>query len=473
MGIIKAVTTAVGGALADQWLEAVEPDDMGDRTVFVRGVQVRRGKGSNTKGSSDIVSDGSVIHVYPNQFMMLVDGGKIVDYTAEEGYYKVSHSSMPSMFNGQFGEALKESFNRIRFGGVTPGAQKVYYVNLQEIKGIKFGTRNPVNYFDNFYNAELFLRAHGTYSIKVTDPIKFYAEVIPKNADHVEIDSINEQYLSEFLEALQTSINQMSADGTRISYVTSRSRELGQYMAQTLDEEWTRMRGMEIQAVGIDSITYDEDSQNLLNLRNRGALMSDPSIREGYVQTTIAEGLKNAGSNDSGAMAGFMGMGMGMQMGGGFMGAASNTNMQQMQMNQAPGQMPGNTGMPGMGGHPTGGQPAGNQPMGGQPAGGQPMGGQPMGNLSMGNQPSGVQPAGSQWAVPNQMAGMQPGSAGMAGQMPGTQPGSAWTCPGCGTSNTGKFCGECGHPRPDTPWTCACGNINTGKFCSECGKPRP
>ena len=458
MGIIKAVTTAVGGALADQWLEAVEPDDMGDRTVFVRGVQVRRGKGSNTKGSSDIVSDGSVIHVYPNQFMMLVDGGKIVDYTAEEGYYKVSHSSMPSMFNGQFGEALKESFNRIRFGGVTPGAQKVYYVNLQEIKGIKFGTRNPVNYFDNFYNAELFLRAHGTYSIKVTDPIKFYAEVIPKNADHVEIDSINEQYLSEFLEALQTSINQMSADGTRISYVTSRSRELGQYMAQTLDEEWTRMRGMEIQAVGIASITYDEESQNLINLRNRGAMMSDPSIREGYVQTTIAEGLKNAGSNDSGAMAGFMGMGMGMQMGGGFMGAASNTNMQQMQMNQAPGQMPGNTGMPGMGGHPTGGQPMGSQPMGGQP---------------MASQPVGVQPAGSQWAVPNQMAGTQPGSAGMAGQMPGTQPGSAWTCPGCGTSNTGKFCGECGHPRPDTPWTCACGNINTGKFCSDCGKPRP
>lgn len=463
MGIIKAVTTAVGGALADQWLEAVEPDDMGDRTVFVRGVQVRRGKGSNTKGSSDIVSDGSVIHVYPNQFMMLVDGGKIVDYTAEEGYYKVSHSSMPSMFNGQFGEALKESFNRIRFGGVTPGAQKVYYVNLQEIKGIKFGTRNPVNYFDNFYNAELFLRAHGTYSIKVTDPIKFYAEVIPKNADHVEIDSINEQYLSEFLEALQTSINQMSADGTRISYVTSRSRELGQYMAQTLDEEWTRMRGMEIQAVGIASITYDEESQNLINLRNRGAMMSDPSIREGYVQTTIAEGLKNAGSNDSGAMAGFMGMGMGMQMGGGFMGAASNTNMQQMQMNQAPGQMPGNTGMPGMGGQPAGGQPMGSQPMGGQPAGGQPMASQPVG----------VQPAGSQWAVPNQMAGTQPGSAGMAGQMPGTQPGSAWTCPGCGTSNTGKFCGECGHPRPDTPWTCACGNINTGKFCSDCGKPRP
>lgn len=433
MGIIKAVTSAIGGALADQWLEAVEPDDMGDKTVFVRGVQVRRGKGSNTKGSSDLVSNGSVIHVYPNQFMMLVDGGKVVDYTAEEGYYTIDHSSAPSMFNGQFGEALKESFNRIRFGGITPGAQKVYYINLQEIKGIKFGTRNPINYFDNFYNAELFLRAHGTYSIKVTDPLKFYAEVIPKNADKVEIDSVNEQYLSEFLEAFQTSVNQMSADGTRISFVTSKSRELGRYMADTLDEEWNKLRGMEIQAVGIASITYDEESQNLINLRNKGAMMGDPGIREGYVQSTIAEGLKNAGGNSAGSLAGFMGMGFGMQTGGGFMGAASNTNMQQMQMNQA-GQMQGN---------------GGGQSMGNQGAGAQAIGTPVMGSPAAGAQPMGSTASGAHSGP------------------------DSWYCTNCGTANTGKFCGECGSPRPAGGWTCSCGTTNTGKFCSECGKPRP
>ena len=160
---------------------------------------------------------------------MLVDGGKVVDYTAEPGYYKVDNSSLPSLFNGQFGDSLKDSFNRIKYGGQTPTAQKVFFINLQEIKGIKFGTRNPINYFDNFYNAELFLRAHGTYSVKITNPLQFYAEVIPRNADRVEIDEINEQYLSEFLEALQSSINQMSADGTRISYVTSKAMELGKY----------------------------------------------------------------------------------------------------------------------------------------------------------------------------------------------------------------------------------------------------
>ena len=146
--------------------------------------------------------NGSVIHVYPNQFMMLVDGGKIVDFTAEEGYYKVDNAAAPSLFSGGFGASIKESFSRVKFGGVPSTSQKAYFINLQEIKGIKFGTRNPISYFDSFYNAELFLRAHGMYSIKVTDPIKFYTEVIPKNADRVDISAINEQYLNEFLEAL-------------------------------------------------------------------------------------------------------------------------------------------------------------------------------------------------------------------------------------------------------------------------------
>lgn len=414
MGILKAAMNAISGSLADQWLEVIEPGDMGDQTVFTAGVKTRRG--ANVKGTENTVSNGSVIHVYPNQFMMLVDGGRVVDYTAEEGYYTVNNSSLPSLFNGQFGDSLKESFNRIRYGGMTPTVQKVFYINLQEIKGIKFGTRNPINYFDNFYNAELFLRAHGTYSIKITDPLLFYAEVIPKNASQVEIGSINEQYLAEFLEALQSSINQMSADGIRISYVSSKGRELGKYMADTLDEEWRKLRGIEIQSVGVASISYDEESQRLINLRNQGAMLSDPTIREGYVQGAIAEGLKNAGSNANGAMAGFMGMGIGMQTGGGFMGAASAANLQQMQMNQAGMQNPANYGN-----------------------------------------------------VQNPASGQVCGAAQASGNPASA---AAWTC-ACGHVNTGKFCSECGSPRPAAQWTCVCGHVNTGKFCSECGRPRP
>lgn len=337
MGIIKALTGAIGGGLADSWLEVIESAPMGDNTVFTRGIKVRKGdsRNQNTKGTADTVSNGSIIHVYDNQFMMLVDGGKVVDYTAEPGYFKVDNSSMPSLFGGQFGDSLKETFSRIKYGGTPSSSQKVFFINLQEIKGIKFGTRTPINYFDCFYNSELFLRAHGTYSIKVTEPLKFYAEAIPRNAESVDINDINEQYLNEFLEALQAAINQMSADGTRISFVTSKARELSKYMANVLDEEWNQNRGMQVQSVGIGSLSYDEESQKLINMRNQGAMLSDPSVREGYVQGAIARGVEAAGSNTAGAGAAFMGVGLGMNAAGNMAGAFSSSNQQQMQYQQA------------------------------------------------------------------------------------------------------------------------------------------
>ncbi|AYG00154.1 SPFH domain-containing protein [Lactococcus allomyrinae] len=398
MGIIKAATSSIGGALSDQWLEVIEPNEMSGQTVFTNGVKVRKDdkRGSNRKGTSDVITDGSVVHVYENMMMLLVDGGKIIDYTAEPGYYTVKNDTAPSMFNGDLRASVQESFFRFKFGGVTPQAQKVFFINLQEIKGIKFGTATPLQYFDNFYNAELFLRTHGTYSIKITDPLAFYANAIPKNADRVEINDINEQYLAEFLTALNTSINQYSAQGERVSFLTSKSMELSKYMADALDEDWTKLRGMEIVSVAVASISYTDDSQKLINMRNQGAMLGDPSVREGYVQGAVARGLEAAGSNQGGAMNAFMGMNMGGQNLAGF----SSTNQAQMTQQQ-----------------------------------------------------------------------VQKESAG------------TWTCPECSTKNTGKFCSNCGHGKPepvaasDIKMACnECGavvNLANGvpKFCPECGKP--
>lgn len=333
MGLIKAVTTAAGRGLGDQWLEVFEAADMSDKTVFTKGVPVRS-DGSNSKGSSDIITNGSTIHVLPGQFMFILDGGKVVDYTAEEGYYTVNNSTAPSLFNGQFQDAFKDVLNRVRYGGTNPQKQQAFFINLQEIKGIKFGTPAPVNYFDNFYNSELFLRAHGDYSVKVTNPLLFYEQVIPKNTDHVDIDDINEQYMSEFLQAFSAALNAMSAEGIRISFIPSKAPELSKQMQICLDEDWKQSRGFEVDHVGVASVSYTDDSQKLINMRNQGAMMSDPSIREGFTQSAIASGIQAAGSNTAGAGTAFMGMGMGMGAAGQFMGAASQTNMQQMQMQQ-------------------------------------------------------------------------------------------------------------------------------------------
>ena len=132
MGIIKAFFDAVGGNLADQWQEVLEADSMGDNIVFTKGVKVRTDKRNNNKrGNSDVISNGSIIHVYPGQFMILVEGGKIIDFTAEEGYYKVDNSAAPSLFAGQFGASLRDAFARVKFGGTPSYSQKAYFINLQ------------------------------------------------------------------------------------------------------------------------------------------------------------------------------------------------------------------------------------------------------------------------------------------------------------------------------------------------------
>lgn len=397
MGLIKAAVGSVGGSLADSWLEYIKADNMDDHTVVTKGVQVSDKRSSNKRGTKNIISNGSKIEVGPNQMMILMDSGKIMDYTAEQGRYEVYLSSAPSLFNGQLKDSIKDTFNRFKFGGQPSSSQEVYFVNLQEIKGIKFGTRNALQYFDNFYNSELFLRCHGQYSVKITDPLKFFMEAIPRNAQRVQMEDINEQFNSEFLTALQASIGQMSVDGVRISSLPSKGMELAKYLSTILDEDWNNARGLEIASVGISSISYDDESKELINMRNRGAMLSDPTIREGYVQGNIAEGMKAAGSNANGSMSGFMGVGMGMQAGGGFMQAASATNAAQMQQQAA-----------------------------------------------------------------QQAAAAQQATAA-----------NTWKCE-CGNENTGKFCANCGKPKPvANTWTCSCGNVNSGNFCAECGKPRP
>ena len=243
-----------------------------------------------------------------------------------------------------------------------------------------------------------------------------YTEVLPKNADRVEIGQVNEQYLSEFLEGLQAAINRMSADGIRISYVPSKSGELSRYMATELDAGWRELRGFEVQSVGIASVSYDEESKELINMRNKGAMLSDASVREGYVQGAIARGIENAGSNSTGAAQAFMGMGVGMNAAGGFMSSATETNREQMKAQ------------------------------------------------------SGAKA--DEWTCSCGASNTGKFCSECGAKKPLARAG--WTC-SCGAANTGKFCSECGAARPADSWFCTeCGHKNDGasRFCSECGNKR-
>ena len=133
MGIISAAINSVGGVLADSYLEAYRPSKMGPRTAVAPGIFADSGQGrnTNTKRSSNVISNGSIIQVDSGQLMCLVDGGRVVDYSTVPGYYKVENSSSPSLMNGEFGGALRDGWDRIRFGGNTYHEQRVIYINLR------------------------------------------------------------------------------------------------------------------------------------------------------------------------------------------------------------------------------------------------------------------------------------------------------------------------------------------------------
>ena len=416
MGIIKAAQSMLGGSLGDQWLEVIEPSDMDFNTVACPGVAKARNDSRNTnlKGTAATISNGSIIHVYPEQMMLLVDGGAVVDYTCEEGYYEVKNSSLPSLMNGQFGDTLKETFNRFRFGGVTPTSQRVIYLNLRPITGIMYGTSQTIDYHDQALNLYGEVMARGKFAIEITNPILFYKKVIPPsvvmNGKTLTMDDIYEQrYDMKFLDCLSDGMAQLSDEGVSIAKINKSKGRVKEIMKERLKEDWDEKLGFGLYDLDL-VVKYSRELQQKIDERSEMQFLNDPSMRETMMQKNISEGIKAAGSNSAGAMTGFMGVGMGMNAMGGFMGNASNANMQQMQMQQ-------------------------QQQM---------------------QQPQIQQP---------QM------------QQPQAAPAGGWDC-ACGyKGNTGKFCANCGQPKPvpaaGGAWKCSCGQENTTKFCANCGQPRP
>ncbi len=451
MGIIRAAINSVSGELSDSYLDAYKSAPMDKRTAVAPGWfhDAGQGKNTNTKRTNNIISNGSKVQVAPGQLMCLVDGGRVVDYTAEPGYYQVQNSSAPSLFNGEFGATLKNGWERIKYGGNNYQEQRIVFINLRPMEGIKFGTRNPIGYYDENYDIDVRVRTNGTFSLQIVEPWLFFNEVMPEECVmegaflNVE-DFLNDTFMSEFNGALAQALSKLSSKGVRISRMNDHTMELAQFMREVLDPVWKEERGIIIKNVGCNGITYDQETQQLLTERSRVAMFKSPEMRETMVQTSIARGIEAAGSNPNGAAAGFLGIGMGMNAASGFMNTASATNLQQMQMQQQMQQQQMQQPV----------QPA-PQAVAAVAAGGW--------NCSCGHQ-------GNTGKFCAQCGSPKPAPAPAAGN---------WFCPSCGAANTGRFCAECGAKRPEAPKKIKCDkcgyepdmNSPIPKFCPECGDP--
>ena len=439
-GLGQAALGAGSAILADQWKEYFYCDSIPVDTLVVKG-QKQVKKGVNTKGSDNIITNGSVIAVNEGQCMIIVDQGQVVEICATPGEYIYDTSTEPSVFSGDFLGSLKQTVGvlgrRISFGGETAHDQRVYFFNIKEITDNKFGTPRPVPFLVVYENIgkqfTVGVRCFGVFSYKIGNPMTFYREICGNIEQPYKRSQIDAQLKTEFYSKLQPAFAKLSSK-IRYDELPGATDAITEAMQEVLHDMWLEKRGIQIESVAIESVNISDEDLDRIKKFEDLAWSTDPTHAAAIMVGAQAEALTAAASNANGAAMGFYGLNMAQQAGG--MNAQNLFNMG-AQQNQNQNQ----------------GMPAGGAVMGGVVGGGAPT-----------------------WNCACGKTGNTGKFCAECGKpMPVAAPASdSWIC-FCGKTNTGKFCAECGSPKPadNDGWTCSCGATNKGKFCSECGKPKP
>ena len=412
MGLIKAAVSTVSGILADQWKEFFYCEAMSNDILVQKGRKKINGKSSNTSGSDNVITQGSGIAVADGQCMIIVEQGKILDVCAEPGEYTFNISGEPSIFAGDLGTSIKETFgsvvDRFAHGGQASTDTRVYYFNTKEILGNKYGTPNPVPFRVVDRNIgldiDVSIRCNGEYSYRIIDPLLFYSNVCGNVRDVYRRSEIDSTLKTELMTALQPAFAKISDMGIRYSALPGHTMEIADALNEVLSKKWTELRGIKISSFGVNSVTCSPEDEKMIKDLQRRAVNRDPSMAVATMVEAQSAAMQSAARNSAGAMTGFMGMGMAQQSGG--------------------------------------------------------INAQALFGIAAQNQAAHVAHA---------------AHVAQAQSVQQSAPADGWTC-SCGTVNTAKFCSECGNPKPAQSaegWTCSCGTVNKGKFCAECGKPKP
>jgi membrane protease subunit (stomatin/prohibitin family) len=318
MGLIKAALGSAGGVLADQWREYFYCDSMNANTLVSKGNKRVGRRSSNLSGSDNIISNGSVIAVNEGQCMMIVDQGAIVEFAAEPGEYTWDNSTESSIFYGGLGQGIKGSWanlkRRFTMGADTGKDQRVYFFNLKEIMGNKYGTPNPVPFrvvdANIGLDMDISIRCNGEYSYRITDPMLFYKNVCGNVTQDYTRQNLDSQLKSEFLTALQPAFARISAMGIRYSALPAHTEELTKVMNDALSDKWNALRGISVVSVGINSANASAEDEQMIKNLQRTAVYRNANMAGAALVDAQAEAMKAAASNDNGAMVGFMGMNM-------------------------------------------------------------------------------------------------------------------------------------------------------------------
>lgn len=338
MGLIQAVKGAVSSTLADQWKEFIYCDALDSSVLMQKGVKRITGVSSNQHASDNIITHESKIVVNEGQALLVVENGKIIDFSVEPGAYTFNSSTEPSLFAGGF-KGLIDSFKKVGqrfvYGGQPQNDQRVYYVNLKEIPNNKFGIGN-VPFRDGEFGFTVQLKGFGIFSYKIEDPLLFFTHVAANVPDRYLSANLDSQLKAEFQQAIQVAIGNLSAMNISYDKIPQYTKELTQNVDKDLDEEWKNVRGIVAVSIGFSSLTPDEESTKKIAQFQEARIYSNPQMLGGRLGGAQATAMENASKNENGAMNGFIGMGFAQQAGGASAAQFIQPNANTQQANPQP-----------------------------------------------------------------------------------------------------------------------------------------
>lgn len=318
MGLIKAFTGAAVSYMNDLWEDYIYCDALDENTLMKKG-HARKNPGAGANANDNVITDGSRIAVNVGQMMLVVENGRIIDFTAEPGGYEYKTGTEPSCFCGDFDEVLRVSFenmkHRFAFGGIAGNDQRVYFINTKEIMNNRFGFGN-VPYRDSEFDMTIILRGFGIYSYKIVDPILFYTNVCGNVKEQFAKNSIEPQLKAEIQNAFLPVFGQLSKAGVRYDGLSLHTDSMIDLLQEELYGKWKEDRGIEIKTMAFSNILPDEASvDKIRELQESRAYSGNKAMLGARVGAAQANAMESAAENPSGAVNGFMGMGMAQQAG--------------------------------------------------------------------------------------------------------------------------------------------------------------
>ena len=418
-----AVDSVMGTLNSALWNEYFESGDMSGGVLMKRGKKITNGKNRN-KADDNIISSGSGIDVQVGQCMIIVENGKIVEFCAEPGRYTYDHSSQPSFFSGEnkgLQAVGEEMLRQFKFGGVRSSTQRVYFINMCELidKPIKWGFGDiPFHHTTLMRNGappielDITLMGNGEVTIKIANPIKFFENIGAQKIgdDNDGLITLNdEEIMSNLKSGIVDNIFEAIQNIGFEEAIPFSAIKSGT-RAQMISDSINK--GLNDEWAGLRGFEVCTFNVNTI------APIQEDKERIQEMQTSFTMGANiNAANYDIQKT-----MAQGIKEAGKNGGANGIMGMA-FAMNQ--------------------------------------MGGTGMGNMqNIPNQAAPVNYNQNPYTQAN-----QPAHAAVVAT------GASWTCT-CGTTNTGKFCSNCGEKNKTAEkksWTCSCGTVNTGKFCSNCG----